>query len=77
MVSYIRALSVDATLLANFQEGAQQLECTGYAQYEKYAIDQYWKKLQPVSNWYVFNPVMGKQRASFSDIHKMNVDYNV
>jgi len=64
-------------LLANFEEGAVHLERTHYDEYHVYAIDQYWKKLQPQSNWYSFNPIMGKQRASYSDIHKVDVDYQV
>jgi hypothetical protein len=40
-------------------------------------VDQYWKRLQPQSNWYIFEPKLGKQRASFSDIEDTAVDYDV
>ena len=36
--------------------------------------DQLWKKLQH-DKWYVTNPVLGYQYASYSDIEKMFVDY--
>lgn len=55
------------TLLQNFIEGATLLE----QQYENqpiYAVDQYWKQLQPTNNWYLFQPKLGKQRDSYSDI---------
>ena len=65
------------TLLANFREGAALLEATHYNHYDQYAIDQYWKSLQPGSAWYGFWPALGRQRASFSDIHQTHVDYGV
>ena len=36
--------------------------------HEPNAIDQKWKSLQPHSEWYAFNPPLGKQRANKSDI---------
>jgi hypothetical protein len=66
-------------LLENFIIGSYLLE-TGINNkisnaYELYAIDQYWKLLQPNSKWYIFYPKIGKQRESFSDILKTNVNY--
>lgn len=67
-------------LLDNYKEG-ERLFSEAYNTDDKkdylYAVDQYWKKLQPNSNWYVFNPKLGKQRESFSDIQKGVVNYNV
>ena len=40
-----------------------------------YCIDRYWKKLQPISNWYVCNPKIGNQIESYSDIEKKQVNY--
>ena len=40
-------------------------------------IDQYWCKIQPLHNWYVFFPKLGVQRESYSDIIKENVNYYV
>jgi len=42
-----------------------------------YAIDQYWKPLQKDNNWFVFNPKLGIQGDSYSDIVNINVSYNV
>lgn len=55
------------TLLQNYEEGLQLLEQPEY-DHSKYAIDQYWKKLQPQSKWYIFEPKLGKQISSVSDI---------
>jgi len=63
-------------LLQNFKEGYKLLE-QNYDKHNSYAIDQYWKLLQPISQWYMFEPKLGKQRASYSDIQNGIVDYNV
>jgi GR25 family glycosyltransferase involved in LPS biosynthesis len=62
-------------LLQNFKEGVRLLE-SAYNRGSKidstqdyvYAIDQYWCKLQSSSNFYIFEPVLGKQSGSKSDI---------
>ena len=41
-----------------------------------YAIDMYWKKLQPQSNWFIFYPKIGFQYDSYSDIENHIVNYN-
>lgn len=60
-------------LLKNYEEGSYLIGKS----YEKgkgddiqgiYCIDQYWKRLQDVDNWYIFQPKIGIQRDSFSDI---------
>jgi hypothetical protein len=68
-------------LLDNLIEGEQLLSNT-YKNDDNtkdflYANDQYWKILQPYYNWYIFNPKIGKQMASYSDIVKNYVDYNI
>jgi NADH:ubiquinone oxidoreductase subunit 3 (subunit A) len=71
------------TLLANYQEGATLIENSykekgkGVEIQHAYCVDQYWKRLQPAGNWYVFNPKLGKQRDSFSDIMGGNVKMEV
>ena len=40
------------------------------------AVDQCWKKLQN-NNWFLTNPILGKQIKSYSDIEKKVVNYNV
>jgi hypothetical protein len=60
-------------LLQNYREGARLIEESyGGGKSDKlqgpFCIDQYWKRLQPQSNWYLFSPKLGIQRESHSDI---------
>jgi hypothetical protein len=67
------------TLLKNYKKGASLLKDS----YDKndfkdeYCIDQYWKLLQPESKWFVFEPKLGKQRSSHSDIMNGFVNMDV
>jgi len=70
---YCISKSFAPTLLENFLESKELLIRNG--QPELYALDQYWKRLQPQSNWYVFTPPLGYQYANFSDINKAFADY--
>jgi glycosyl transferase family 25 len=63
-----------AKLLANFKEGAQKLVETGH-KIHHLCLDQYWKSLQPIDNWFALYPLLGQQMASYSDIEKKVVDY--
>lgn len=76
---YIVNKSFSDTLLKNYEEGVQQLEqILSKEQGERgiYCIDQYWKRLQPVSAWYEFHPKLGVQRESYSDIQHGVVNPN-
>ena len=80
-------------LLANLKEGAQKLEdsynertyITNVSKIDpdnfnydgQFALDHYWISIQSGNNWFIFNPKMGKQRDSYSDIMEGNVAYNV
>jgi GR25 family glycosyltransferase involved in LPS biosynthesis len=61
------------TLLNNYREGLVGLMKT----YDKptYACDMYWFPLQRNTNWYIFNPSIGYQYESYSDIEQRMVDY--
>ena len=61
-------------LLDNFIEGVIKLE-KDYSQWNKFAIDQYWKKLQPNDKWFILEPLVAIQRESFSDIENKIVKY--
>lgn len=63
------------TLLANFEEGVEQL--AKGATYTKYALDEYWKSLQKTHEWYCFQNRIGVQRQGFSDIENRMVNYGV
>jgi GR25 family glycosyltransferase involved in LPS biosynthesis len=60
-------------LLENFKESAVLLEQSRHT--PSHALDMYWKRLQPISKWYIFNPKFGKQCASYSDIECKDVNY--
>jgi GR25 family glycosyltransferase involved in LPS biosynthesis len=87
---YMLSKKFAPVLLENFKEGAIKLEESyerkkkegkkdpnDYAYDGQYAIDQHWVSLQEPNNWYIFNPKLGKQRNSYSDIMGGNVKYNV
>ena len=73
---YIVTREFAPTLLQNYEEGLALFR-QHTNQYPIYALDQYWKKLQPISRWYIVNPSIGKQHESYSDIELRNVNYNV
>jgi hypothetical protein len=63
------------TLLRNFEEGLVGLTANpGNA--SVYACDAYWKQLQRVDRWYLITPVCVIQRSGYSDIEKMDVNYD-
>ena len=62
-------------LLNNYIKSSELLKTT--KNQSLYSIDQYWKKIQPDNIWYVFNPTLGTQRPSYSDINKKFEDYKV
>jgi GR25 family glycosyltransferase involved in LPS biosynthesis len=89
--AYMINKSFAPTLLKNFKEGAARFENfiqeTRSSLFKRffrrpkpedffpYAFDIYWKQLQPVSRWYVFQPCLCHQRAGFSDILGKHADY--
>jgi GR25 family glycosyltransferase involved in LPS biosynthesis len=44
--------------------------------YDRFAIDETWKRLQRSDDWYCSTPMLGEQIASYSDIEKKDVDYS-
>jgi GR25 family glycosyltransferase involved in LPS biosynthesis len=61
------------TLIENFKE-AIELFKLGKG-YDEYAIDQHWKRLQ-TKGWVFAYPILGKQRAGYSDITKTEQNYD-
>ncbi len=65
-------------LLQNLQEGVSLLDAHfqrfGIRKHD-YCLDVYWKKLQPISNWFIFVPKMGYQADSYSDIENVFTQY--
>lgn len=60
-------------LLENFKEGLKLFKETGWD--GKYAVDQYWKRLQATDRWYMTYPGIGRQRENYSDIERRDVNY--
>ncbi len=60
------------TLLQNFKEGLSGFLSTG--NYPTYALDQYWKRIQPRDTWYCIIPSLMIQRPGYSDIEKAVID---
>ena len=57
------------------KEGLEKLLETD--DFESYAVDMYWKKLQEKDKWLCYHKRVGKQRESYSDIQNENVDYGL
>jgi GR25 family glycosyltransferase involved in LPS biosynthesis len=64
------------TLINRLEEGLYMFMQNPKAHW-LYTNDQYWKALQPVSEWYQFKTRIGRQRAGFSDLVKKFIDYGV
>jgi glycosyl transferase family 25 len=60
-------------LISVFEESARQLAAGG--DYQTWALDQQWKKLQETDLWFITVPGFGKQQSGFSDIEERVVDY--
>lgn len=66
-------------LIAVLEEAVQQIilhkanpRCA-----DRWTVDQAWKVLQPVSDWYVCEPTLAYQRPSYSDLGGTYVNYGV
>jgi GR25 family glycosyltransferase involved in LPS biosynthesis len=63
------------TLLDNFKESLELLEKNRIQ--HLYALDIYWKRLQPGNKWYCLNPKIGKQMEGYSDNEQGYRNYGV
>ena len=70
--SYLVTKEYAKKLLENYKEALAGLKST---QESKYCIDIHWKLLQPNDNWFVTNPIIGKQMPSYSDIINGHASY--
>jgi glycosyl transferase family 25 len=62
-------------LIQNYEEGINNLKLNS-ALLNKYAIDQYWTKLQLYDRWYLLTPLTVTQKPDYSDIEKKEINYN-
>jgi glycosyl transferase family 25 len=63
------------TLIGIWREGLSKLITTG--EHWNYALDQYWKRLQPEAHWFCMIPRIGAQRPGYSDLAGKHVDYGL
>lgn len=70
---YIVSKRYMKTLLDNFREGLKNLQAN--INNTSFRIDIYWKRLQKDGKWFSFSPQHTRQRTSYSDIEKRNVQY--
>jgi GR25 family glycosyltransferase involved in LPS biosynthesis len=70
---YMVSKSFVNILLENFKKSTDMLLKTN--NYEKYALDQYWKSTQQMSGVYACVPRGGKQKSFYSNIEKKVIDY--
>ena len=71
--SYLVSNHYYRKLLNNFMVGCFNLYKTNIC--SSYALDQYWKNLQRIDNWYIVNPALVIQKPFYSYIEKKDVDY--
>jgi glycosyl transferase family 25 len=62
-------------LIQNYEEGINNLK-QNTTLMNKYAIDQYWTKLQLYDRWYLLTPLTVTQKPDYSDIEKKEINYN-
>lgn len=62
-------------LIKNISNGIEEI-LKNPKRLNEFAIDQYWKKLQIIDNWYLLTPLTVTQHPSYSDIEKQKVCYN-
>ena len=73
--AYIVSQHYYQTLLQNFTESLNGFMQTG--QYATFSIDQYWKRIQPIHNWYCVIPSLIIQREGYSDIEKQYLNNGI
>lgn len=78
--AYLVTRPFASQILQCFQQAVDQLEQWQKEHGERkheFCIDQYWKRLQPTSRWYIFHPKLGLQRESYSDNELRVTNYGV
>ena len=63
-------------LIETWEDGLALLQSEPWRHWD-FALDQYWKRLQPESRWFRAVPRLGFQRASFSDCSQQFMDHGV
>jgi len=63
------------TLITNFKEGLRLLLRNPTKRID-FALDKYWKRLQPIGNWYIILPLTVTQYQNYSNIENRETNYN-
>ena len=71
--SYILRRAFAPTLLENMKESSNDMRINGKCYHNH--LDMHWKILQPNNSWFVFEPALGYQCPSYSDIEQNFVSY--
>jgi len=71
---YVVKKSYYINLLNNFKDGLSLL-MKSPTNKPNFAIDMYWKQLQPRDFWYMITPLTVTQYANYSDVEENNTDY--
>ncbi len=79
---YIINKNIVSTINDNFKEACKLMrdnigKMEEHLIKHNYAIDMYWQQHQPNSLWYCFNPRLGKQLPSYSDVENRFTSYGV
>jgi GR25 family glycosyltransferase involved in LPS biosynthesis len=77
---YICKRSYAQKLIVNMLDCIQGMEKFRHLEprslvYHSFALDQVWKGLQRIDNWYCSNPMAGYQVEGYSDIEQKDVNY--
>jgi hypothetical protein len=71
--AYIVTKEYASRLLQNFIESEQLIVSNGYQ--PEYSLDNYWKRLMPLSKWFTLDYRIGYQYENFSDIEHRICNY--
>lgn len=61
------------TLLSNYRESSSNMKQFGWK--SEWCLDQYWKKIMPISNWYTYKNRIAYQYENYSDIEGKVISY--
>lgn len=74
-IGYIVKRDFYNTLISNFREGVGKFMRDTQNKRE-YAVDMYWKHLQPSKRWFLLIPLTITQETSYSDIEEKVMNYD-
>lgn len=78
--AYLIRRSYISTLVPCFMDSVSDLERYRYASPREafvhwFALDMVWRNLQKKHKWFIFHPMAGYQRPSYSDLENRHTDY--